>query len=290
MKQLLLLSGKGGTGKTTLAGAFIRFAQAEACCDCDVDAPNLHLILWPEGEPRRSVYYGLPKAYIDPDLCTSCGLCRYHCRFQAVSLHEGYRVDPLACEGCGVCHYVCPAGAIAMEKVPAGERRLYAKSRVFSTARLFVGNGSSGLLVTEVKKDMRDASQAPFAVLDGSPGIGCPVIASLSGVDYVLIVAEPSVSGISDMKRILKTAALQGVEAGVCVNKYDIHLENTRAIEQFCEENAIAFLGRIPFDPLALEAVNHGRTIADISCPSGQAAERVYHQIRDWMKEKKETR
>lgn len=283
MKQLLILSGKGGTGKTTLASAFIRFSQARAYADCDVDAPNLHLVMKNESEPERKDYYGLPKAVIDQSLCTQCDLCRSHCRFNAISAEEGYVVDPFACEGCGLCDYLCPVGAIRMKDVPAGEMMLYKNKEVFSTARLIMGSGNSGLLVTEVKKAMKNAIETDLGIIDGSPGIGCPVIASLSGVDFALIVAEPSLSGISDMKRIMQTARLQGVEIAVCTNKFDLSLENSKHIKKLCQELEVHFVGEIPFDPLALEAVNSGSTIADIDCPSGKAARDVYNELMALM-------
>lgn len=284
MKQLLILSGKGGTGKTTLASAFIKFSQALAYGDCDVDAPNLHLVLAQDKSPRVRDYQGLPKAKIHMEECTSCDLCRTHCRFKAISVDdEGYRVDPFLCEGCGVCHYVCPSGAIEMEKLATGKLMLYKNEEIFSTARLNMGSGNSGLLVTEVKKAMKENSQANFAIIDGSPGIGCPVIASLSDVDFALIVTEPSLSGISDMKRILKTASLQGVEVGVCINKYDLSPDNSQAIEGICQDMGLAFLGRIPYDKRALEAVNQGLTLADIDSPSARAARQVFDRTLELM-------
>ncbi len=281
MKQLLILSGKGGTGKTTIASAFIRLADAKAYADCDVDAPNLHLISRWSSPPETRDYYGLPKAQIDPQLCIACDLCRLHCRFSAIAPEPHYQVDPFACEGCGVCAYVCPAEAVRMAPSVAGEQMLYADAeRVFSTAQLKMGSGNSGLLVTEVKKQMSAAAPegTELAVIDGSPGIGCPVIASLSGVDMVLLVAEPSISGISDMERILSTAAKFGTKSAICVNKHDSNLENTERIVQIARERGLHFVGRIPFDPLAVTAVNRGQTIVEIDCPSGAAVREVYQQ------------
>lgn len=286
MKQLLILSGKGGTGKTTLASAFIKFSQAKTYGDCDVDAPNLHLVTNQEVEPKTSDYYGLPKAEIDQDLCTFCDLCRLHCRFNAISTDEGYKVEPFSCEGCGVCVYVCPEKAIDMKSWPGGQLMLYKGQSVFSTAKLRMGSGNSGLLVTEVKKNMKENSASEFAIIDASPGIGCPVIASLSDVDFTLIVTEPSLSGISDMERIIKTAALQGVETAVCVNKYDLSLEKTQKIQEIAREMKVHFVGKIPFDEQALEAVNRGETIADIDCPSGRAAREVFERIEELMNSK----
>lgn len=284
MKQLLILSGKGGTGKTTVASAFIKLSIAQAYADCDVDAPNLHLITEQNTEPSRADYYGLPTALLDPELCIKCDECRKNCRFDAISLADRqYVVDPYACEGCGVCEFVCPVDAIKMIPAVAGEMMLYAdQESVFSTAQLKMGSGTSGKLVTEVKNRIKSAAaDAQFAVIDGSPGIGCPVIASLSGVDMVLIVAEPSVSGISDMERIINTAATFGTKMAVCINKFDTNLEIAKQIEGFCEKQGLPFVGSIPFDPAAVKAVNNGQTIVDIECASGTAVKKVYQKTMD---------
>ena len=281
MKQLLILSGKGGTGKTTLASAFIRFSGAKAYADCDVDAPNLHLVLKQEKSPIKKDYYGLPKAEIDYSLCQNCGLCLEHCRFEAIVYTERYEVETYSCEGCGVCEEICAFGAISLKPAVAGELRLFdSEENVFSTAELKMGSGNSGLLVTEVKKQMRDAaSTTELAIIDGSPGIGCPVISSLSGVDLALLVAEPSLSGISDLDRIVKTAGVFQTKVVVCVNKFDVNLENTETIIRYCRDNDLEFMGKIPYDPEALKAVNNGMTIADIDCPSGRAAERIFSKL-----------
>lgn len=281
MKQILILSGKGGTGKTTIASAFIKLSKAKAFADCDIDAPNLHLIMEQRTAPQASDYYGLPIAELEQSICNGCDLCRQSCRFGAISVVDGrYEVNRFACEGCGVCEFVCPVGAIKLQPAVAGNLVLYADEKnVFSTAQLKMGRGTSGLLVTEVKKQMKSASApTPFAIIDGSPGIGCPVIASLSGVDMVLIVAEPSVSGISDMERIIDTAARFGTEILVCINKYDTNIENTEKIESFCKTHGLTFVGKIPFDSDAVKTVNNGQTIVDIDCLSGRAVKEIYVQ------------
>ncbi len=280
MKQLLILSGKGGTGKTTIASAFIKLSQAKTYADCDVDAPNLHLITRQMTEPNRTDYYGLPKAVIDETQCIKCDRCRQNCRFDAISADINYEVNPFACEGCGVCELVCPVDAIVLNPAIAGDLMLYThEGQVFSTAQLRMGSGTSGMLVTEVKKQMKSQNTpSKFAIIDGSPGIGCPVIASLSGVDMVLIVAEPSISGISDMERIIRTAAKFGTKTAICVNKYDTNIDNTEKIERFCEDNRLAYMGRIPYDINAVMAINDGQTIVDIDCLSGTAVKEVYNK------------
>ena len=278
MKKLLILSGKGGTGKTTVAAAFIGFAQAEAIADCDVDAPNLHLVIQLDTEPEQWAFFGSQKARILPDKCADCGLCAQACRFDAIQrTATGFAVREYRCEGCGVCTYICPQKAVVMEDDLVGTQTRYQGKRVFSTASLRMGRGNSGKLVTAVKDALMEAvADQELSIIDGSPGIGCSVIASVSGVDLVLLVTEPSLSGISDMKRILKTAAILGARTAVCVNKVDVNRENAVTIERFCDAHNIPFMGTIPYDPQASAAINAGISLSQVSCPASEALRRVY--------------
>lgn len=282
MKKLLLLSGKGGTGKTTLSAALISLAHAHAIADCDVDAPNLHLVTRQTAAPELCDFFGGDKAEVNAQKCIGCGACEAHCRFGAISVKNGTAaVNEYACEGCGVCSFVCPAEAVTLKKDLAGKRALYSGENVFSTATLKMGRGNSGKLVTDVKLTMlKAAPECELAIVDGSPGIGCPVIASVSGMDLVLVVAEPSGSGLNDLRRLIKTAETFHAKLAVCVNKYDVSPKYTAEIENFCRAEDILFVGKIPFDPLAVEASNEGLSIAELDCPAGQAVREIYLELR----------
>ncbi|WZL82982.1 ATP-binding protein [Vallitaleaceae bacterium 9-2] len=284
MGQLLVLSGKGGTGKTTVASALIQLSKVKHFADCDVDAPNLDLVMHQTVDPIITDYSGLPKAFIHEEQCIECGQCQSQCRFDAIShdqVKKTYVVDLNACEGCGVCELVCPVGAVHLEPIVDGHLQLYKSERVFSTAQLKMGSGTSGMLVTKVKRQMLEHGvESEWAIIDGSPGIGCPVIASISGVDYVLIVAEPSLSGISDMERIVTTASRFGVKTFICVNKFDVNIEYTDKIEAYAKAKGLDFVGRIPYDSQAVKVINQGKTIVEIDCASGRAVQGIYENIK----------
>lgn len=280
MKELLILSGKGGTGKTTIAGAFIKLAQAQAFADCDVDAPNLHLSMELKDEAKVKDFYGMDKAYINQDKCISCGICKENCKFKAIN-YDGdknkYTINPYGCEGCSVCQFLCPEDAISMEKDVAGQLILYDKEQIFSTAKLKMGSGNSGLLVSEVKKQVKSTNRGiEFSIIDGSPGIGCPVIASITGVDMILLVAEPTISGISDLMRIIDTANHFKVPMVLTINKYDINEDLSKKIEAICREKEIDFVGKIPYDKKAVEAVNKRLTVVDIDCQAGKSMKKIF--------------
>ncbi len=292
MKELLILSGKGGTGKTTIAGAFIKLARAQAFADCDVDAPNLHLSMELKDEAKVKDFYGMDKAYINQDKCISCGICKENCKFKAIDYDKDknkYTINPYGCEGCSVCQLVCPEDAISMEKNVTGQLILYDKNQIFSTAKLKMGSGNSGLLVSEVRKQVKSTDRdIEFAIIDGSPGIGCPVIASITGVDMILLVAEPTISGVSDLMRIIDTANHFKVPMALTINKYDINDDFSKKIEAMCREKEIDFVGKIPYDKKAVEAVNNGFTISDIDCQAGKSIKKVFDKTMNLFLKNKE--
>ncbi len=279
MRQILILSGKGGTGKTTISSAFIELSKARFIADCDVEAPNLGLVMNIKGKDKKSDYYGLQKAVIDPDICINCGLCAQHCRFGAILENGKFTVDTLACEGCGVCKQVCPVGAVEMIDHIGGQIILTEGERVFAHANLEIGSGNSGLLVTEVKNQLDQYEPTDdLAIIDGSPGIGCPVIASLRGVDFLLVVTEPSLSGIHDLERVLEVASHFEVPAAICVNKFDLNPELTKKIEVFAKERGIPYVGEVPFDPEVGKLLDQGLSILAASEKTSAAVKEIYHK------------
>lgn len=269
MKQLLILSGKGGTGKTTVASAFVEIGRIHAYADCDVDAPNLHLVVSQTSPPIKSDYFGFGKAEIDSAKCINCGLCEQNCAFGAI---KNKKVSIYECEGCGVCARICPVNAIKLSDYSSGSLMLCkSDNSVFSTAQLKMGSGASGKLVTAVKKQIPNMEKDDeIVIIDGSPGIGCPVIASISGVYMALVVAEPTISGIHDMKRIIDTARHFHVVCAVCINKFDVNLDNTQKIEEYCSEIEIPVIGKVPFDTAVVKAVNSCKSI--VCYPESTAA------------------
>lgn len=290
--QLVVLSGKGGTGKTTVASALIHLFGCQSFADCDVDAPNLHLVTSFEEAPKGSDFQGMPKSQIDAAKCTGCGLCMDHCRFNAIASIGSidgevlYSVKPFSCEGCGVCEAICPSGAAELWPHIAGEMQCFKASsgKEFSTAKLKMGSGTSGKLVTAVKKQL-NAGVSPLQIVDGSPGIGCPVIASISGATHVLVVTEPSLSGLSDMERIVKTSKIFNVPVCVAINKWDVDRVMTTAIEAYCQGQQLAVVGKIPYDTCAAEAINHGVSIMQYDCTASSALRELYADLGQWLLE-----
>jgi MinD superfamily P-loop ATPase len=259
MKQITVVSGKGGTGKSTLVSSLSRLIKEKMLADCDVDAPNLHLLL-DNTLLKQEDYYGATEAVIDPALCIKCGKCRTVCRFNAIN--ERLEIMPLHCEGCGACSLVCPAGAITLETVKTGQTYVSGTEQgTFAHALLDVGAEGSGKLVTAVRKQVEAFQKdEKWLLIDGSPGIGCVVMASMTGVDAVLAVAEPTCSGLSDLERVLGVARHFQIAGFVCINKYDLNLDMTAAIENYCQKNAVPVLGKIPFDPMIVQALQEYKT------------------------------
>ena len=282
MKEIVVISGKGGTGKTSLVAAFSSLAQDKVLCDADVDAADLHLILEPE-IIRRADFYSGNTARVNRDLCTECGLCRQLCRWQCIS--ESYEIDPIGCEGCGVCVYFCPVNAIEFPENSCGEWFI-SDTRCGSMvhARLGIAEENSGKLVTLVRREagkLADKNKLGLILTDGPPGVGCPVIASIGGASAVLIVTEPTVSGQHDMERVALLAEHFKVPALVCINKFDLNIELTRDIEKYAKEKGITCLGRIPFDPMFTEAMVQAQTVLEYGNGSkvGQEVKAIWQKI-----------
>ncbi len=259
MKQIVFISGKGGTGKSTLVSSLSHLVKDKMLADCDVEAPNMHILL--QGEIiQREDFFGAQEAVIDRDICTECGLCREVCRFDAID--EEFNLRPMKCEGCGACVLVCPVEAIKLEKVKTGETFVTKTPQgTFSHALLDIGAEGSGLLVTEVREKVKDHyGGESWLLIDGSPGIGCTVIASITGTDAVVAVSEPTISGRSDLERVLGLAKHFKISAFVCINKYDLNLQVTEEIEEFCRENDVPVVGKIPFDSSVVKALQEFKT------------------------------
>jgi MinD superfamily P-loop ATPase len=289
MKQLVILSGKGGTGKTTVAAALAHLASRElpiVLVDADVDAANLELVLDPVKREEHDFMSG-QVAVIDAEKCIACGICAEVCRFDAV-IEEGglYRVDPLACEGCASCFYQCPEEAIRMQEQHAG--RWFRSDSRFGPlfhAHLFAGQENSGKLVTLVKQQGRLLALdtgAELLVVDGPPGIGCPVISASAGADMALHVVEPTVSGVHDLERIMATTDHFGVPSLVAINKVDLNLARSDEIVVFCAERGVEVVGRIPYDTVVTEAMVQGRPVTDYADGRvTEALEEVWSRIRE---------
>ncbi len=291
MKQLIILSGKGGTGKTIVTAAFAhlaslgRYVNQVILADADVDAANLELILQPHLLEEQD-FKGGHTAIIDQETCLVCGDCQAVCRFDAINYTDGhYTVDPIACDGCAACVYQCPTESIAMHEQVVG--KFYVSESRYGLlyhANLFPGQDNSGKLVTLVKQRARLQAldeNRQLVLVDGPPGIGCPVISTISGANLALIVAEPTVAGVQDMRRVLQTVQHFGVRAMVCINKADIYPAGADDIKTYCLENGIEIAGRIPFDLTVASAMVAGEAVTAFQpeAPSSVAIKAVWDQV-----------
>jgi MinD superfamily P-loop ATPase len=284
IKEIVVISGKGGTGKTSVVSALAALADRKVLCDADVDAADLHLIMHPEIRERHDFVAGVRPA-IDKTVCTECGRCREVCKWNAIG--PDFTVDAIACEGCGVCAFLCPVNAIALNPSNCGEWFL-SETRYgpMVHARLGIAQENSGKLVALVRQEAKKLAEngnLNLIITDGPPGVGCPVIASIGGASAVLIVTEPSVSGLHDMKRIVQLTKHFRVPAMLCVNKYDINHQIAKELEKTAGEANVAFLGKIPFDPVFTRSMVQGQTVFEYD-----AASIVCHAIAGiWEKIKK---
>ncbi len=265
MKEIVILSGKGGTGKTSVVGSLAVLVKNKVLVDCDVDAADLHLLLNPETKEDNEFWSG-QTAVIDENKCIQCGLCQDICRFHAI---KNYKVDPLSCEGCGFCSHICKVEAITMQDNLSGYWFVSdTKYGPLVHARLNIAEENSGKLVAEVRKQARQIAEkqnSDYIISDGPPGIGCPVISSLSGARIALLVTEPTLSGIHDLERVISVCRHFGIPAMVCINKYDINLDNSHQIENFCQKQGVYVIARIPFDTVVTEAIVHGMPVVEYS-------------------------
>jgi MinD superfamily P-loop ATPase len=269
MKEIVIISGKGGTGKTVIAASFAVLAKEKVMADCDVDASNLYLLLHPEIKEKNDFYAGIIPS-INLEKCTNCGRCQEVCRFDAIETIKGQTViDFISCEGCGLCALVCPVQAIQMKENLCGEWYISkTKYGPLVHARLGIAEENSGKLVTLVRQNARAIAKKnnfELLIVDGPPGIGCPLIATLSGANLAVVVTEPTLSGIHDLERVVKVAQHFGVKTVVIINKYDINLENSVKLEEWCRKDNIPVIGKIHFDNIITEALVKGVPVVEYS-------------------------
>lgn len=259
--ELVVLSGKGGTGKTTIATALSELANDVIRVDCDVDAANFHLF-YKGKDIRKEDFIGGQKACIDSKLCIKCGQCAEVCRFGAI---ENFQIDPFACEGCGACTFICPKGAINLEDDKAAEAYITdVKGEIISRADMEIGSDGSGKLISLLRKNAKEFSnESKITIVDGSPGIGCSVISSITGSNAVLVVTEPTKSGLEDLKRVVLLCEHFGILTMVCINKFDINEKIACEIENLIKDQGLEIVGKIPYDDIVMRSINELKPITN---------------------------
>ena len=294
MIELLILSGKGGTGKTTITGSLATLMPEKILADCDVDASDLHLILSPSNQEEHEFWPGV-EATIDQSLCDGCGTCYELCQFAAISLAETAQLLPFSCEGCGVCAHFCPSKAITMQKKQSGS--WYYSHTDYGPmlhAQLGIGEENSGKLVSLVKKqahDMAEKKKIKWVLVDGPPGIGCPVIASMSGASFALLVTEPTKSGLHDLMRVAETARHFKIPTATCINKWDLQPDQCHKIEQACQQMNMPIIGKIPFDTEVIQSIIAAQPLNVYSpdSPAALAIRSMWQEIEKLITMEKET-
>ncbi len=286
MKEVVVISGKGGTGKTSIVSGFASLAKDAVLCDADVDAADLYLILKPK-VLKEEEFKGGHEAKIDLEKCSECGLCLELCKFSAIS--EDFVIDPFECEGCGVCYHFCPEEAIEFKEKTCGKWFLSeTRCGPFVHARLNIAEENSGKLVAHIRqkaKELCEEKNLKLIITDGPPGIGCPVIASIGGADLILVVVEPTVSGIHDMKRVIDLANHFKVPAMVCINKADLNQEMTKKIKEFLQEKKIKLIGEIPFSKEFVYAMINEKSIVEHNpkSPSAESIKKMWKEITNFL-------
>ncbi|MGD2250298.1 MAG: ATP-binding protein [Candidatus Methanofastidiosia archaeon] len=283
MKEIAIISGKGGTGKTTITAAFAVLCDA-VIVDCDVDAANLSLILTPDIKKTED-FYGSKMAVKNDELCTMCGECRNVCRFHGIDTN--FDIIPAKCEGCGTCTLVCPVNALSLEPQVTGTVFISTtRAGPFVHAELLMGEEASGKLVTKVREQGQELGEQynkDIMLIDGSPGIGCPVIASIVGTTLVVIVTEPTLSGIYDLERISQVVDHFDIPYCVCINKCDINTENTKKIETWCINQGVPVIGELPYDTQVTHTMVQGKALTEVDTSLSEKVKKMWEKIQEML-------
>ncbi len=283
MREIVVISGKGGTGKTSVCAAFAHLARNKVLCDLDVDAPDMHILLAPQIR-RHTPFISGNEARIDPGVCQGCGICAEHCRFEAVTRRgDVFVVDPLRCEGCGVCLALCPAQAVAFPEKHCGDWYVSdTRFGPFVHAQLFPGEENSGRLVTLLKQEARLLAKErnlDLLLCDGSPGVGCPVISSLSGAHLAVAVVEPTPSGQHDFRRVADLCDHFRIPLAVLINKADLNADEAKAIAAHCRDKGYTVVGSLPFDPAVTEAMIRRQALTEQPSPLADILADIWERV-----------